>query len=205
MGSCIIPKDFFLNADVHHIAKSLLGCILYTNIDDRITAGIITETESYAGIEDKACHAYGGRKTKRTRPMYEEGGILYIYKCYGLHHLLNIVTHKKEEPYAILIRSIEPLIGIETMLKRRNKQQLDLSLTCGPACVTKALGIGMEHNQIPFKKDLIWIENNKAYTDDEIISCKRIGIDYAQEFALKPWRYLIKDHPWVSQKKKIKT
>src|SRR3982750_593315 len=124
-----IPKSFYLRHDVVSISKELLGKYLFTKIEGTVTAGIITETEAYAGQIDKASHAYNNRRTARTEVMFSEGGVAYVYLCYGIHHLFNIVTNMADVPHAVLVRAVEPLEGIKYMLQRRGKKELQPSLT----------------------------------------------------------------------------
>ena len=140
-----VPLSFYDRKDVIQIAKELLGKILVTNFDGVITSGRIVETEAYNGVIDRASHAWGGRRTSRTEIMYAEGGKAYVYLCYGIHHLFNIVTNVRDVPHAVLIRAIEPLHGIETMLQRTGKPFANVTLTRGPGNVSKALGIHTVH------------------------------------------------------------
>ena len=140
-----LGAEFYGRDDVLMIAKELLGKVLCTHFDGIFTSGRIVETEAYNGIVDKASHSFGGRRTNRTETMYGEGGIAYVYLCYGIHHLFNVVTNVKDTPHAVLIRALEPVDGIEDMLIRCNKKKLDFSLTRGPGNVSKALGIGTKH------------------------------------------------------------
>ncbi len=195
----ILPINFYLNEDVIDIAQKLLGKYLFTNIDGMITAGMITETESYKGIEDKACHAYGGKKTNRNKTMFEMGGVAYVYLCYGMHSLLNVVTNKKDIPEAVLIRAIKPIVGVDIMLKRRKKSKVERSLTAGPGALTQALGITKKQNGKSFNSKNIWIEDrNIKISKKDIISSKRVGIAYAEEYVNKPWRFRIKNSKWTS-------
>lgn len=197
-----LPSDFYIQEDVVSLAKQLLGKKIFTNFNNTLTGGIIVETESYKGKEDRASHAYNNRYTKRTEVMYEEGGIAYVYLCYGIHHLFNVVTYKKGEPHAILIRAIEPTVGIETMLKRRNKKNLTFSLTAGPGALTQALGITKEHNGLSLQSDLLWIEDNPTtILPKNILASSRVGVSYAKEDALFPWRFRIFKNPWTSLSK----
>lgn len=118
-----LSKDFYLRSNVIQVSKELLGKFLITNIDGIKTGGMITEVEAYNGIIDKASHSFGGRRTARTETMFASGGVAYVYLCYGIHHLFNVVTNEKNIPQAVLIRAIEPSIGIEEMLKRRKRKQ----------------------------------------------------------------------------------
>jgi len=193
----ILKPSFFQSDNVVELAKKLIGFRLSTKINDQVTSGIITETEAYAGQNDKACHAHLGRFTKRTSVMYEPGGIAYIYLCYGIHHLFNIVTNTKGNADAILIRALEPDKGLNTMQKRRNKSKLDKTLTSGPGNVSQALGLHKNHNQKSVCSNEIWIEKTKNRSID-IIETSRIGIDYAGEDANLPWRFYDKNSKYVS-------
>ncbi|EMY82620.1 DNA-3-methyladenine glycosylase [Psychroflexus gondwanensis] len=194
-----LSKTYFENPDVVALAKDLIGKRLNTFSDGVLTAGIITETEAYAGKGDKACHAHLGRFTKRTQVMYESGGIAYVYLCYGIHHLFNIVTNTNGNADAILIRAIEPTQGLQKMLERRNKQKLEKSLTSGPGNVTKALGITKSHNTKSVLGQDIWIDN-PGIKIESIVETTRIGIDYAEEDANLPWRFYKQDSKYISVK-----
>lgn len=194
-----LSKTYFENPDVVYLSKDLIGKQLTTQIDGVVTSGIITETEAYAGQGDKACHAHLGRFTQRTKVMYEAGGIAYVYLCYGMHHLFNIVTNTQGNADAILIRAIEPTQGIDIMQQRRGKSKVDKSLTSGPGNVTKALGITKTHNTLSVIGNDIWIEDLGEKVS-KIIETTRIGIDYAEEDAELPWRFYSKDSRFVSIK-----
>lgn len=194
-----LKKSFFLQDDVISISKDLLGKFIITNINGYTTSGMIVETEAYKGPEDKASHAYNNKRTPRTETMFKTGGIAYIYLCYGMHHLFNIVTNKSNIPHAVLIRAIEPIDGINTMLTRRNFKQIKKQLTAGPGILTKALGISIKHNGISLLEDKIWIEDRGiSFTDNEIIKSPRVNIAYAKEHAKLPWRFRVKKSPWTS-------
>jgi DNA-3-methyladenine glycosylase len=187
-----IPLPFYLREDVVCIAKELLGKYIFTHIDNQLTGGIITETEAYAGITDKASHAFNSRRTARTEVMYHEGGVAYVYFCYGMHCLFNIVTNKKDIPHAILIRAIKPTEGINTMLYRTAKKTVSKDFSNGPGKVCKALGIECKHSGSDLKGNIIWLEDRKkVIPDSEILIGKRIGVDYAKEDALLPYRFRI--------------
>ena len=136
----VLPLSFYVSDDTLNISKHLLGKLLVTKINEEKTAGIIVETEAYLGINDKASHSYNNIKTKRNDAMFAKGGIAYIYLCYGIHNMFNIVTNNKHEPQAVLIRAVEPVIGVPTMLKRRKMNQLSYKVTSGPGKLTQALG-----------------------------------------------------------------
>lgn len=199
-----LPLSYYLNQNVIFLAKDLLGKVLFTNSNDEITAGIIVETEAYFGIQDKASHAYGGRRTNRTEPMYSKGGISYVYLCYGIHHLFNIVTSVEDEPHAVLIRAVEPLIGKDIIEKRRNMPVTKPAVSSGPGSLAKALGINGSFNKKSLIENEIWIEDqNICYTPDQIAEVPRVGVGYAQEDALLPWRFFVKGNKYVSKPDKF--
>ncbi len=190
--SQVLPFSYYQNEQVVSLAKDLLGKYLFASIGNRLTGGIITETEAYAGITDKASHAYGGRRTARTEIMYHLGGVSYVYFTYGMHHLFNIVTGKKGVPHAILVRAVFPTEGIETMFQRTGKSKANYNLTNGPAKLTKAMGITREHNGIELTGKIIWLEDRGIVVDDKDISATpRVGIDYAGEDAKLPYRFVL--------------
>lgn len=188
-----LQKDFYLRNDVVEIAKDLLGKVLVTKINNQLTSGIIVETEAYNGIYDKACHAYGGRKTERNKVMYEEGGRSYVYFCYGMHYLFNVVTNKKNIPDAVLIRGIIPYDGKKYILQRISEKSLVKGVFNGPGKVTKALGIDKSLNNISLLGNKIWITDEGIKVEkNNIITGSRIGVDYAEEDALLPYRFIYK-------------
>lgn len=187
-----LSKKYYQNEDVVSLAKDFLGKLLITEIDGIRTGGIITETEAYSEVE-KGCHAYNKRKTERTKIMFESGGLSYVYFCYGMHHLFNIVTGKEDTAQAILIRAIQPTIGIEEILRRRKKEKSDKNLSNGPGKVCQALGITKEHYGLPLTGNKIWIEKTSSVVKEEQIQATpRIGIDYAEEDKFLPWRFVLK-------------
>lgn len=199
-----LPLSYYLHQDVLFLAKDLLGKVLFTQIEGQITAGVIVETEAYFGEIDKASHAYGGRRTNRTEIMYSEGGVSYVYLCYGIHHLFNIVTSVKNEPHAVLIRAIEPLIGTEIMELRRNMPITKSAISSGPGSAAKALGIDKTFNQKDLGGEEIWIEDHGIrYSENDIAATPRVGVAYAQEDAFLPWRFFIKGNKYVSKPNKI--
>jgi DNA-3-methyladenine glycosylase len=190
----ILPKEFYQREDVVQIARELIGKWLFTQMSgEAITGGIIIETEAYAGAIDKASHAYKNRRTGRTEVMFHAGGVAYIYLCYGMHKLLNVVTNKAGTPHAVLIRAIAPKVGIETMCKRRGKERSHPALAVGPGALAQALGITRTHNGLSLAAPPLWIEDRKTEVKDEkILAGPRVGIDYAEEDALLPWRFRLK-------------
>jgi DNA-3-methyladenine glycosylase len=196
-----LGAEFYHRKDVVRIAKELLGKVLVTNWKGIVTSGRIVECEAYAGQIDKASHASGGRRTRRNEIMYGEGGYTYVYLCYGIHHLFNVVTNSKEIPHAILIRALDPMKGIEEMLSRTNKKEPDHTLTRGPGNVSKALGIFTKHSGLSLLDDRIFIgDDDGTYGRKEIGASPRIGVDYAGEDALLPYRFYVKGNPYVSGK-----
>uniref|UniRef100_UPI004047E4F4 DNA-3-methyladenine glycosylase n=1 Tax=Roseivirga sp. TaxID=1964215 RepID=UPI004047E4F4 len=196
-----LKPTFYEQSNVVELTKSLLGKSIFTQFEGQLTGGIITEVEAYSGRNDKACHANNGLRTSRTEVMYNAGGCTYIYLCYGIHHMLNIVTNVEGLADAVLIRAFEPTTGIEQMLERRKQTRLHKSLTAGPGNVGKALGLDFkQHNGLLLTADQIWIEDAPKVAEESIISTTRIGVDYAEEDALKPWRFYIKDSKWISKK-----
>jgi len=188
-----LTKNFYIRDDVVQISKDLLGKVLCTCLNGKITVGKIIETEAYAGAKDKASHAYSNRRTKRTQIMFRQGGVAYVYLCYGIHSLFNVVTNVEDIPDAILIRAIEPLEGIALMRRRRNLPSRVLGMTAGPGTLSKALGIKYMHTGIDLCKGKIWIEDRGiCVAEKDIITGTRIGINYAQEDALLPWRFRMK-------------
>jgi DNA-3-methyladenine glycosylase len=197
-----LPRDFYLRDDVTLIAKELLGKVLSTRFNGTLTAGKIVETEAYCGRNDRACHANDGRRTKRNEVMYGAGGHAYVYLCYGLHHLFNVVTNRQEKADAVLIRALEPLDGVETMLHRRKMSRLAPRLSAGPATLTGALGISVKHNAFDLLDSAIRIEyRGFKVANREILASPRVGVQYAGAHALRPWRFRINGNPWLSPAK----
>ncbi len=181
-----------MNNDVIFLAKDLIGKVLCTQINGEYCSGIISETEAYNGIYDKASHAYNNRRTKRTEIMFEAGAHSYVYLCYGIHMLFNVVCSDEGIPNAVLIRGIIPLEGIDTMEKRRNKKVSVKGFSSGPGTLTIALGIEMSHNKTSLLGDTIWIEDQRIkFSENEIQIGPRIGIDYAEEDKELPFRFLL--------------
>lgn len=194
-----LPIQFYKRPDVVQIASELIGKIIVTNFDGLITAGRIVETEAYIGLTDRASHSYGGKRTVRNEYMYAGAATAYVYICYGIHHLFNVVCNEKNIPDAVLIRAVEPLTGIETMQARTGKRKADNSLTKGPGNAAKALGISKMHSGINLLKGEIYIADD-GYTivANSIGISKRIGIDGTGDAVLKPYRFYMRGNPFVS-------
>ena len=197
-----LPKEFYTRPDVVQIARELLGKHVYTNIDGIVTGGMIVETEAYAGENDRACHAHMNRRTQRTEIMYSEGGVAYVYLVYGMYNLFNIITNEKDRADAVLIRAIEPLEGVEEMVLRRGFNSIRPNLTKGPGVTSIALGINKKHYGTDLTGTTIWLEDKSINLPEQSIATgPRIGIDYAGEDALLPWRFWLKDNKWVSKRR----
>jgi DNA-3-methyladenine glycosylase len=196
-----LPVSFYQRENVLQIAKELLGKLLVTRWEDIETSGRIVEVEAYEGAIDKASHAFGGRRTKRNEIMYAGGGVAYVYLCYGIHHLFNVVTNYKDTPHAILVRGLEPVKGIDKILQRVGKTKSDNTLTRGPGNLSKALGITTANSGLSLRsKELFIADDGVEYSRKEIIASPRIGVDYAGTHALWPYRFYIKGNPFVSGK-----
>jgi DNA-3-methyladenine glycosylase len=195
-----LPVEFYQREDVVQIAKELLGKVLVTEWKGERTSGRIVETEAYAGEADKASHASKGR-TGRTEVMFGQGGKAYVYLCYGIHQMFNIVTNVEDVPHAILIRAVEPLEGVEVMLQRTGKKKMDHTLTRGPGNVGKALGFHTSQCGFSLMHNELFIADDGFQVPEERIGISpRIGVAYAQEDALRLYRFFVKGNPYVSGK-----
>lgn len=191
--------NFFIRENTLQIASDLLGKLLVMRTESGVrVSAMIVETEAYLGEIDKAAHSFGGRRTKRNEITYSEGGHVYVYFVYGMYYQLNFVTGPAEHPHAVLIRAGEPVEGIETMRERRSSMP-DKNLTSGPGKLCIAMGIDKSLNGENLMGEWIWVENYKTFLSEEISAGKRIGIDYAEEFAEKPWRFWVKGNQFVSK------
>jgi len=197
-----LNKKFYLRNDVVQVAKDLIGKVLCTNIEGEFTSGLIVETEAYGGRSDNACHGQFHHYTDRAASMFLEGGLSYVYICYGIHRLFNVITNEAGKSDAILIRAIEPIEGYDIMEKRRalkNQKKPDYRLTRGPGCLTIAMGISMNHDAMPLNGKMVWIEESKnIIAEDSILTSKRVGVAPAGRDADLPYRFYIKDNRWVS-------
>ncbi len=190
--SQILPPAFYHRNDVVQVSRELLGKVLCTRTNGAVTKAVITETEAYAGVGDKASHAYGGRRTRRTEPMFAAGGIAYVYLCYGIHHLFNVVSGEAGTPHAILVRAAQALEGVALMKKRRGRAGAGRALMAGPGTVSQALGITTKLTGSSLLGKRIWIEDHGiAVEDDRIAVGPRVGVDYAAEDAARPYRFIL--------------
>jgi DNA-3-methyladenine glycosylase len=198
-----LPLSFYQREDVVLVARELLGKYLFTCIDGVISGGYIVETEAYNGIVDKAAHSYGGKLTPRTKTMFEAGGVAYVYLCYGIHEMFNVVASVEGDPRAVLIRAVHPTEGLEAMLYRRNMLALKSNITSGPGSVAQALGINRKLNSISLQSDALWLEDRGlSFADEQIAAVPRVGVAYAKEDALLPYRFFVKGDVYVSKPNK---
>jgi DNA-3-methyladenine glycosylase len=195
-----LPREFYIRANVLTVARDLLGRLLVVPAPDGTrVSGIIVETEAYRGPQDRASHAHGGRRTNRTETMYRIGGTAYVYFVYGMYHQFNVVTNGEGIPHAVLVRALEPVEGIALMRKRRPGLS-DHNLTNGPGKLCIALGIDRTLDRADLLGERVWIEGGDGQIPPSAIaSGPRIGVDYAEEWAEKPWRFWIRDNPFVSR------
>lgn len=193
-----LNKETFLSEDVLFLAQYLLGKMLVSQINGKECVVKIVETEAYKAPEDKGSHAHNNKRTKRTETMFLEGGITYVYLCYGIHNMLNVVTGPIDSAHAILIRAVEPIQGINAMIERRGAT--GQALTNGPGKLCQALGITRDHNGIGLcnSRSALWIADNESIPDSFILSGPRVGIAYAEECAHWPWRFRVKGNKWTS-------
>lgn len=199
-----LDRSFYTGPDVVGIAQSLLGKVLISHFDQQICAARIVETEAYRAPDDQACHAANNRRTPRTETMFKEGGHAYVYLIYGLHHLFNVVTNQAESAHAVLIRALAPLSGISTMLERRGFSTIKTQLTAGPGVLSKAMGIHIEHDGMDLcakESPIKIVADGVRITPKDIQTGTRVGVGYAGKDALRPWRFSIRDHAWVSKAK----
>ena len=195
-----LPREFYTRSNVVTVARDLLGKLLVVpSSSGKRVSGIIVETEAYRGPHDRAAHSYGGRRTKRTETMYGIGGTAYVFFVYGMYNQFNVVTNVEDVPHAILVRALEPVEGIEWMRIRRHSHP-DKNLTNGPGKLCAAMGIDRQLDKADLLGDKVWLEEFERVPPTKIAKGPRIGIDYAEEWIEKPWRFWIKGNQWVSRK-----
>ena len=199
----ILDEGFYQRENVVQIGRELLGKYLFTQLNGEKAGGIIVETEAYSHINDRACHSHLQRRTQRTEIMYHSGGVAYVYLCYGIHHLFNIITNVEDKADAVLVRAIEPTENIEVMQKRRGIDKPIPQLTAGPGAMSQALGITTAHYGLPLTTgELIWVEDRGIQiTPENIVASPRVGVAYAGEDAVLPWRFRVKGNVWTSKAK----
>jgi len=195
-----LPREFYARQNVVTVARELLGKLLVVPATDGSrVSGMIVETEAYRGPEDRASHAYGGRRTKRTETMYQLGGTVYVYFVYGMYYQFNVVTNIRDTPHAVLVRALQPVEGIENMRDRRQTHS-DRNLTSGPGKLCIAMGIDRKLDGEDLLGERVWIEEGEKIPRTRIATGPRVGIDYAEEWIEKPWRFWLKDNPFVSKR-----
>ena len=195
-----LTREFYTRHDVLEVARDLLGQVLVVpDKRGRRVAGLIVETEAYRGPEDRASHAFNGRRTQRTETMYGIGGTAYVYFVYGMYYQFNVVTNVENVPHAILVRALEPVEGLE-VIRRRRRSRSEHELTSGPGRLCLALGIDRRLDKADLLGEQVWIEEGIAVPARRIARGPRIGIDYAERWVNKPWRFWIRDNPFVSRK-----
>jgi DNA-3-methyladenine glycosylase len=203
----LISPAFYMSEDVVSVASALLGKIIVTEIDGETTGGLIVETEAYRGPDDRGSHSFGGRYTERTKTMYETGGTVYVYICYGMHPMFNIVTGLVGQGHAVLIRAIQPLIGVDVMSKRRGISMHHVQLTDGPAKLAVALGITKSMDGTLVYDDIskIKVYHGIDVPPSNVVTGLRVGMSvHTGPCAYRPWRFYIKDNEWVSKPRNVK-
>jgi DNA-3-methyladenine glycosylase len=194
-----LPREFYTRADVLAVARDLLGkkLVVPTRSGARV-AGLIVETEAYRGPEDRASHAFGGRRTPRTETMYAAGGTAYVYFIYGMYNQFNVVTNVADIPHAVLVRALEPVEGLD-VIRRRRRGRSEYETTSGPGRLCIAMGIDRGLDKADLRGNRVWIEEGVSVSPRQIARGPRVGIDYAEKWVIKPWRFWIKDNPFVSK------
>lgn len=195
-----LSLEFYRRDDTLKIASELLGKDLFTRIDEKICGGKIIETEAYCGPEDRGSHAFNDRRSPKNEMMYNSGGLVYMYICYGIHNMLNIVTGREGSSHAILIRAIEPHTGLDLMRERRNIFNKDQRLCQGPGALTEALGLTKKYNGFDILGDEIWIsDSEQSIPNNQIMSSARIGMNFEGHYKYIPWRFYLKGNTFVSK------
>lgn len=194
-----LPHSFYQREDTVLIARELLGKKVFSMAGGLLTGGIIIETEAYRGPEDRGSHAFNNRRTNRTEIMYAAGGVAYMYICYGIHDMLNVVTGPADSSHAILIRALEPTTGIEIMRERRKIFDKDTRLCQGPGALAQALGLNKMFNGKSLQGSDLWIENNEPVPDDQIVSSARVGMNFDGPYKTIQWRFYIRGNRYVSR------
>lgn len=193
-----LKESFYQRSRVDNIARDLLGKVLVSRFNNMLTSGVIVETEAYS-YKEKGCHAYNNLRTARTETMFDQGGTMYVYLCYGIHNMFNVVTNKKDKAEAVLIRALEPVEGMDVMMKRASVKNIH-RITSGPGKLAKALGIDRTWDGELLTGDDVWVEDSGTkIASNKIVATSRVGIDYAGDDALLPWRFYLKDNPWISR------
>jgi DNA-3-methyladenine glycosylase len=194
-----LPREFYTRPDVLAVARDLLGKkLVVPGRNGQRVSGIIVETEAYRGPEDRASHAWNGRRTQRTETMYGAGGTAYVYFVYGMYNQFNVVTNVEDIPHAVLVRALEPSEGLAVM-RRRRLGRSEYELTSGPGRLCLAMGIDRKLDKADLLGGRVWLEDGISISPRKIARGPRIGIDYAEKWIDKPWRFWVKDNPFVSR------
>lgn len=203
----LLESSFYQDEDVVSMAQKLLGKILVTEVDGMVSSGMIVETEAYRGPDDRGCHAFGGRCTERTKTMFYEGGHAYVYICYGVHPMVNVVTGPEGFAHAVLIRAIQPLEGVDMMMERRRINKEKPILVNGPGKLTVALGIHKEMDGQKLFEQTSPLRLYDASMDilpEKVVSGPRVGMSkYVGACSHRPWRFYLRDNLWVSKPFKV--
>lgn len=200
-----LPREFYTRSDVLEVARDLLGKkLVVPNRAGTRVAGIIVETEAYRGPEDRASHAFGGRRTNRTETMYARGGTAYVYFVYGMYNQFNVVTNIEDIPHAVLIRAVEPAEGLD-IIRRRRAGRSDYEMTSGPGRLCIALGIDRRLDKADLVGDRVWLEEGVSISPRQIARGPRVGIDYAESWVNKPWRFWVRNNPFVSKTRNLRS
>jgi DNA-3-methyladenine glycosylase len=199
----VLPLAFYQRPDVLTIAHELLGKHVFTRIDGELTGGRIVETEAYRHEGDPSITLHLQRKAKQAKALYQAGGHAYLYNVYRVHTLFNITTHDAAHPDAVLIRAIEPLHGIDVMLRRRGLATAARNLTAGPGVLSQALGLSPALNGELLTGPRVWIEDaGEVIADADVLASSRVGLEYAGEEAVAlPWRFRVRNSKWTSPAK----
>lgn len=195
-----LPVGFYRQDDVVSVARDLLGKYVYSLVDGQLTGGIIVETEAYRGPDDRGSHAYNNKRTPRNEMMYSAGGVAYMYICYGIHDMLNIVTGTEGMSHAALIRAIEPIEGLDIMRIRRGVFDQDRRLCQGPGALAKALGLTKLHNGADLQGDIVWLtDHGITYRDEQVVASARVGMNFEGPYKTIPWRFYVRGNQFVSR------
>jgi DNA-3-methyladenine glycosylase len=199
MSARKLPREFYTRPDVLEVARDLLGKkLVVPGRNGQRVSGIIVETEAYRGPEDRASHAWNGRRTQRTETMYGAGGTAYVYFVYGMYNQFNVVTNMEDIPHAVLVRALEPSEGV-ALMRRRRRGRSEYELTSGPGRLCLAMGIDRKLDKADLLGERVWLEDGISISPRQIARGSRIGIDYAEKWIDKPWRFWVKDNPFVSR------
>jgi len=194
-----LPRSFYARP-VLSVARDVIGKILVHKTPEGIVAGRIVEAEAYRGPEDRAAHSSGGRRTARTEAMYGPPGFAYVFFVYGMHWHLNLVTTREGAPHAVLLRAVEPLLGVPLMARRRGLAAGNVSLCNGPGKLCQAFGVERRHYGVDLTRGALYLSEATTMRG-KLGRSARVGVDYAESWADKPWRFFELGNPCVSRGK----